>query len=513
MTTVQHALAVGLQTPYTRMLRFLDGVPEVAPMPAALPTNIALNCCSSSPDGRYWVAAGSASQVNPLRMWKLEANLDITAVLLDAALPVAGTIVDIKFVTNNHIVAVDSLGGPLFGVFNRTTGVITWTRLSALSLWVGVENISDDRFIINRGPGSAPYSLLYLIQGDTAVLETWTGLTANPYADRSAVHRPSKMIFGPRSNTGNANSSTQIIWFDIPSKTMSMTAAYIDYTSTDISRLVGGASAAFATCAKFSPSGRHVAVGLNVAPWLRMAVQISGRKYPNTVHSFRVATEGATMDDQPIAAMVNDVEFVGNDILLVAVNSRFGGTGRVKGYFHSDGDEKLVEDNRIKTIFNDWDSVGTGLTSGPLETLATAASSLYDSAVQTLVGRTGDLNNMKLALLSEMATFDPSHTTLAQVLGANEVYGSSWPQGGIDANDGSWSQASSSEYAFDLTFPYKDLNLAGSITFRRAVLYDNTDANKKPLIFFDLGENKTFSQLDRLQFNMPGSHAVLFAAA
>ena len=510
MTTIQHVMAVGNSQPYVKMLRYVDGVPENAPIPAQA-VSIQLGTCSASPDGRYWIAAGVVSSLTPFRMWKVDTNFDITAVPIEATLPAAGTIVDLKFVTNRHIVAVDSVGGVLFGVFDRTTNVITWTRINALANFVGVENLSDDRFILNRGPGTSPYSQIFVIVGDTATLETWSGNTANPYSDRSAVHRASKVVFGPRSNTNSASSAAQALWYDIATKTMSLTAAYIDFNaSNDIAKIVNGSNGGTILCAKFSPSGRHIACGLNSSPFLRLATQISGRKYPNTIHKFVVAAEGALADDQPLAAQVNDVEFVGNDYLLVGVNSRFGGTGRVKGYFHSDGDEKLVEDMRIRTLFNDWDSICMNLTSGPLE-VAGSESSLYNTASSTLVGRTGDLNNLKLALMDADAVFNPAHTTLAQVLGGDEVFGSSWPQGGIPTNDGTWS-AIAGGYAFDLTIPYVDLNDAGNLVFRKAVIYDATDANKKPLMYIDFGETKTFAQFDRMQFAFPGTHAVTFAA-
>ena len=510
MTTVQHALVVGTSAPYSIMLRYVDAVPEAVAMPAQAGATIALGTVTSSPDGRLWLAAGTASSLTPFRLWRMDDSYNINAVAVDAALPLAGTIVDLKFITNTHVVAVDSVNGVWFGVFNRDTNVITWTRLNTLAAFVGVENLSDTQFIISRGPGTSPYSQVYGISGDTATLETWTGLTANPYSDRAAFHRASKLIFGPRSNTNTASAAAQALWVDVPNKTMVNNGTYIDFPTSEIGRIASGSNGGTVLCAKFSPSGRHVACGLNVAPYLRFVTQVSGRRYPNTLHKLVVAAEGALDDDKPIAAAVNDVEFVGNDMLLVAVNSRFGGTGRVKGYFHSDGDEKLVEDNRIRTIFNGWDSVAMNITSGPLETVG-ATSGFYDTALPSLINRTADLTNLKIVLVSSAAVFNPDHTTLAQAVGGTEVFGSSWPQGGIECDDATFETfGTDGQVAYKVSVPNRDLNDAGTFTFRAAILYDNTDANKKPMMFFDFGANQVVKQFDRLVFSFAGGRALVF---
>jgi len=100
------------------------------------------------------------------------------------------------------------------------------------------------------------------------------------------------------------------------------------------------------------------------------------------------------------------------------------------------------------------------------------------------------------------------------VLGVNEVYGSSWPQGGIDVGDGGYAPTGNpDEYAFTATVPPFDLAAAGSITFRYAVIYDNSDANKRPLVWIDFGETKTASQLDRMQIASANSAVAIFKVA
>lgn len=110
---------------------------------------------------------------------------------------------------------------------------------------------------------------------------------------------------------------------------------------------------------------------------------------------------------------------------------------------------------------------------------------LYDGAVPGLVNGTVNLNSLKIALLSDAAVFQQTDAGLATVTsdGANEVSGNGWPAGGkplLNARKiAGTSTLSLSADAVTQTI------VDGTLTFRAAVIYDDSDANKRPVLHID----------------------------
>jgi hypothetical protein len=97
----------------------------------------------------------------------------------------------------------------------------------------------------------------------------------------------------------------------------------------------------------------------------------------------------------------------------------------------------------------------------------------------------------KVVLLSSSATHDATDTTLAEVTGANEIFGYGWDEGGealsgvtvttVNTDDAKWT-------ADTLTV----LITGGDLTFRNYAIYNSTDTDGPPLAFIERSADVTF---------------------
>ena len=97
----------------------------------------------------------------------------------------------------------------------------------------------------------------------------------------------------------------------------------------------------------------------------------------------------------------------------------------------------------------------------------------------------------KVVLLSSSATYAATHTTLAQVKGANEVSGYGWASGGealsgvavttVNTDDAKWTADTLSK-----------LITGGNLTFRHYAIYNYTDTDGPPLCFIERTNDVTF---------------------
>lgn len=214
-----------------------------------------------------------------------------------------------------------------------------------------------------------------------------------------------------------------------------------------------------------------------------------------------------TIGDIALPATGNSMARAG-DIILVAVNSSASGTGRVRGFTWDYGRLRYTEVPEVSDLFDDWNAIPTHISASPVISDSGNPAQVYEAAIEALLSNTVDLDNIKIALVSS-ELFDGTDTTLIDALGGNEVYGSSWPQGGIAAN-AMTVEGVSGGAALVLTIPPYDLTDAGTLSFRAAIVYDDTHADKRPIAFIDFGETKTATQFDRMTFTSPGGRLIVF---
>lgn len=495
MTKTRHVLAVSGNSPYHRLLKFIDGVPSVVTDFPAQSSPVGLNKVATTPDGKYFLASSAASSTTPFRMWKRAADNTFTTVAV-AALSLAGTITELFFLTDTHVIAVDSTNGVWLGVLDRATDIITWTRVDTVAGWTGGCKLTaaGDFFMVVR-PTAAPYLRIFKRTGDT--VSTTTGLTGvGPSFSVTSVS--TDMTTGDIIMARGGTPGTAVFgYFSIDWATMTILFAS---ASQQMEAPAAGATATLMAHA-WSPSGKHLVYSTDNAADFYLRMETLTNRNPRPTRRYR---GDATAISPAIPATLVDIKFVDSTLFLVSVNSNVQGSGRVRGFLHDDSSEQVTEVNAISDCFDDWSAIISSIAVGP-EIVSNAKVSLYNSAPHSLIAETVDLANLKLALVTSSAAFDATHTTLAAALGANEVYGSSWPQGGIDTDTATWADTGTgSQYALNINVPSLDLQAAGTLTFRAAILYDNTDAGKKPLAYIDYGADQVAPQFKRMQFSFPG---------
>lgn len=130
---------------------------------------------------------------------------------------------------------------------------------------------------------------------------------------------------------------------------------------------------------------------------------------------------------------------------------------------------------------------------------------LYDGALLDVLSEHVDLANLKMALLDETATFDPTDGELDIVTanGSKEVFGGEWAQGGVllenvrFAGSGSTVTVTADEI--------RKLIFGSSLTFRHAVIYEDSGV-RRPLTFIDFHEpiELPFNQMAVFNFDDSG---------
>lgn len=140
----------------------------------------------------------------------------------------------------------------------------------------------------------------------------------------------------------------------------------------------------------------------------------------------------------------------------------------------------------------------------------------YNHYMSLIAGQAVNKDSMKLMLLTNLASFNATHTTVDEVAGAaspdraNEFYGNSWPQGGKLVTN-----VTSSIITTD------DARLSGDQTTQTAsggsigpcrfvLLYDSV--SMKPLILYDLGQDEYAGDTTdfKLTFDLNGTPGTIF---
>lgn len=136
---------------------------------------------------------------------------------------------------------------------------------------------------------------------------------------------------------------------------------------------------------------------------------------------------------------------------------------------------------------------------------------VYNSSVRRVVDKSLDFSSLKIALLDDTAVFAAGHTTLAEVTdsGTKEVHGFNWPEGGVlidtvavDLHGVRGAKITASRTTGTV--------IGGSLTFRAAVIYDDSTVNKTPFMYIPIEENKTAEEGDLIEFVFNSSGMINF---
>lgn len=135
---------------------------------------------------------------------------------------------------------------------------------------------------------------------------------------------------------------------------------------------------------------------------------------------------------------------------------------------------------------------------------------LYDGALLSLLAGTVDRANLKMALLSASAVFNPAHTQLTQVTagGFDEIVTADWPAGGKAMANAHYTPVGSDVML--VSDPVNASVLAADLVFARAVIYDNTSVNKRPIMFVEFGSTRTVAVGEQVEFQATTDGLLLF---
>ncbi len=119
-----------------------------------------------------------------------------------------------------------------------------------------------------------------------------------------------------------------------------------------------------------------------------------------------------------------------------------------------------------------------------------ATVSLYNHTVFRFVTGLDSATDVFKAKLLTVATFNATHTTLAQTGGTEVAAGFGYATGGAIATSPTISLVAPNDAKFDANDVVWTAT-GGSITARYAILYNSSDTDQPPLAFIDFGEFET----------------------
>lgn len=494
MVKTQYAFATSSVAPFQRMVLFSDGEGTVlGDFPFTLnPTG--LRNSDFSPDSSYLIAATVNASTTPLRLWRLRGHGDFEEIDLPAQAS-AKTITGLRWITDTHIAFTCFNTGMWFGVLDRATNTITWTNPSTFK-FVGLSVTPDSTYIIGLRDGTNGAQ--------------WFLRTGNTLATTSGNFNLSNFLWtqGEFLKSGQA-------WIGCVSNAAANDAHYrrrTAVTGLDATGMTTTALDISMGCRAVRPSrdGDLVYIASAFAPYLRSTKLIN--TVPNT--SIRWIGNTPTNDNATFPGVINalaEINLTPRNIVLVAVASSSQTTGRVRGFYYDAVTMVYTEIPAIAAMFNDWNCA--------IEYISTStfvgdgrATQMYNGATKWLLDNVDTLSNLKLALVKSSGVFDKTHTNISSVLGANEAYGSTWPQGGIDVTSVTLGDGLTAGGAsLKLSIPAFDLRDPGTFPFRSAVLYHATTS--KPLAFLMFSEEKSVKQYDRIEFTSPSGRLVLIEPA
>lgn len=120
--------------------------------------------------------------------------------------------------------------------------------------------------------------------------------------------------------------------------------------------------------------------------------------------------------------------------------------------------------------------------------------SLYNhTATRFVTGANAAADTYKVMLLSSSASFNATHTTIAEVSnsGAYEVYGGGWPQGGVTLTGVTLAVATTNDAAFDAADVSQAISGSDLGPFSAYVIYNDTDTSDPPMAYVTLSAAQT----------------------
>lgn len=491
MAKVQYAFITSATAPYCRLLKFVEGVGEVVPSNAFAftKTPVALSVAEFSADARYLLAATQASSTAPLRMWKRNKRDKFDEITLPD-MASAKTINSIIWLTDTRIMFSDAVNGIWDGTLDRNTDTITWVQITNTPNFRWLMDAPDDRTFWAIGAGGYACYFRNTISDAITVVATasieagnfdWVHGDIDPVSGLGmcmsvAVRGANDLHIRRGTNTSYRNYQVAGMVYDSID-----VAQGTRFTKWSRRGNILWALSEFAPYLRFIQT---VYGSTSILRWLGVA-QLS--PYP-TFPAFATSCAEILREDGG-----------GNpdDLLLVAVDSNTISTGRIRGFSFNHDLYTFTELPEISDLFDDWSAIPAYVVSS--NRVETGTVKVYSAVADKLFNQSYDLTNLKLALLNSSSIFDASHTTLAQVLGANEVYGGGWPQGGINLPDAVFSFIGT-DYALRLVSDFPATPTSSAVTFRSAVIYDNTHVDKQVLCFIDFGDNRTSIAEETIMF-------------
>jgi len=503
MVQVRYAFVTAKTAPYMRMLKFLDGIPEVVSTFPDAVSPIPLAMAGWSPDGKYLLAADDTEGTTQLRMWRMDAVDEFTPLAV-AALPNASTLTAIQWMDDTHVAVAGRTGGAHMGILNRTTGVITWSQFSTDLNFTGLAWFEPAKILYATRDTTSTYYRYWSLDGDTLIVNAtdWTHASqiiqaARPLISSRGVMQLHRVANSTPDSYYYFNEETKRIDTSNSAVVTNFVAASHYYNDPAIIQTAGDCH----------PKGGMFINSWNAAPYIGMHRIIGRVNLP-----FTLVKNADPMPDLPAAA--NAIKFIGNEYVLFGLSVNTLNTGRVRGYYLDETTIEFTEDTSVRALFADWPHVPTSIEASPALTVG-ASAGIYHSTIKAVLDTGANLDAMKLMLLTAAAPYDPTHTALTQVNGggAYEVTGSSWPAGGVvvlNTNIGAGDDFIATLLG---SLPSVALNDPGSVTFRKIVVYDDSHANKRPLFFVDFGTDQFAEQFDQMQFATPGNQLMIFDRA
>lgn len=179
--------------------------------------------------------------------------------------------------------------------------------------------------------------------------------------------------------------------------------------------------------------------------------------------------------------------------------------GQLKKAFAFDGSDYVA-------LANAMDNIPAGVVVQEMSTHAVnplAFGKLYSGAISAVIQSQVDYSNIKFALLTEFAAFDPGHVTFEQVTG-NGLYSVNTGQFPADG------QVLTGVTPVDLGDVYAvksdDVTrtiIITNLSFRYAVAYDATSG--RPLVFFDYTANRLVPKNTEMTLSFKDGNLITFA--
>lgn len=502
---VSHVAVTSLVAPYIRVLKCVGEAVSVVPLP--FPSPEPLSCAAFSPDD-LWLIAGSTSSPGKFFIWtRPTAVSDVFTLAATITLPTAVSINDLAFV-DDHVIAIATSGVTTIATITPGTFDVSYVTPTISTGQNASERVwpvqKGRQFFVSKSTVTINNSAsCYYHNGTTWVASTNTAqVLVGSFGSLLIVDPDAATIIGMVDrvvgNTVSRDSYASIDKTGVPPLNNVATSNGKIIPASE--RPVGSGTGLDAPMVISRDRGA-IFRPLGAAPYLMMQKVLNFRGTP-IIYSKSV--DFIDLGNRTIA-----MAFVNDSLLLVGMQVNTIRTGRVRGFIYRNAETVPMEQTGVSQLFDDWAMTPTKIVSSNGVTVPVPDVSVYDSTVAALVNGEVDLSNIGFLLLNSSAAFNAAHTTMAAVVGANEAYGSSWPQGGITASSAEF-VADSAISDFRVVLPSVTMSVDQTWTFRSAVLFDKT--NNRPLAFIRYAADNEVKLNDKVTFEANNNSFIRFKA-